>query len=336
MSLSTSFILIALVILVYVTLIEIFSVLFRITGLNKEKSVFQAISLLTNCGYTTSESEVIAKDKARRRIAVSAMITGYSFSVIIVSLLINVFLSLNVAELQSSLTIILVSLGVLIFLMILLRLPFFRNAFDKFIEKVAVKVLKRNENENVITQLDNYGKDAICEVVLNRIPDCLYNTSLAESQIKDNYKMNFLMFNRKGKVHDVTKDSIFQKGDILVIFGSYQNIKDLFLSKVKHVESLLDSTQNDFQNDIDLIENYGSDAMVEVTVNTIPDALKDKTLFESKIKENYKINVMMIKRNDKAVSINKDTKILVKDSVVVFGPYQSIKALFIISKQNIQ
>ena len=69
--------------------------LFRITGLTKEKASFQAISLLTNCGFTTGESEVITSDRLRRRIAIAAMISGYSFSVVIVSLLINVFMKVS-------------------------------------------------------------------------------------------------------------------------------------------------------------------------------------------------------------------------------------------------
>ena len=69
MDLMTSVILIMVFIIIYVILIEIFSMLFRITGLTKEKASFQAISLLTNCGFTTGESEVITSDRLRRRIA---------------------------------------------------------------------------------------------------------------------------------------------------------------------------------------------------------------------------------------------------------------------------
>ena len=40
-------------------LIQVFSVLFRISGLTKVKAKFQVISLLTNSGFTTSESEIV-------------------------------------------------------------------------------------------------------------------------------------------------------------------------------------------------------------------------------------------------------------------------------------
>jgi hypothetical protein len=72
MSLVSSITLIITVIIVYYLLINLFSILFRITGLPKEKAGFQAVSLLTNAGYTTGESEIVVSEKTRRRIGVIA------------------------------------------------------------------------------------------------------------------------------------------------------------------------------------------------------------------------------------------------------------------------
>ena len=47
----------ALIILIYWIITELFTILFRFTGLPGEKAQFQVISLLTGCGYTTRESE---------------------------------------------------------------------------------------------------------------------------------------------------------------------------------------------------------------------------------------------------------------------------------------
>ena len=82
MSLVSSIILLVTVIIVYYILSRLYSTLFRLTGIPKEKSAFQAISLLTNAGYTTGESELIVSEKTRRHIATAAMLTGYFFSVI--------------------------------------------------------------------------------------------------------------------------------------------------------------------------------------------------------------------------------------------------------------
>ena len=334
MNLSTSFLLIVVFVVIYVILINIYSVLFRLTGMTKEKSIFQSISLLTNCGYTTGESEIVVNDKTRRRIACGAMISGYVFSVVIVSLLINVFLNLNISTLQSSLTFILICCGVLLGVLIVFQLPFVKKFFDKLFEKIALLFFKKNKRDNVITLLDNYGKDVIAEVYLNRIPSILDGKSLMESKIKNDYKMNFLMFNRKGKIHDVHRDTIFQKGDVIVIFGNYQNIKDLFLTKSENIVAALEQNEVKLENELELIENYGSEAMAKIKVNVIPNILKECALFDSKLKKNHKINVMMIEREDKAIPLDNTTVIKQYDSMIVFGPYSKIKEVFLVQEEK--
>lgn len=78
MSFISSVSLIVAVIIIYYALIKFFSVLFRITGIPKERAAFQSVSLLTNAGYTTAESEIIVSEKTRRSIATAAMLTMFS------------------------------------------------------------------------------------------------------------------------------------------------------------------------------------------------------------------------------------------------------------------
>ena len=41
--------------------------MFRLTGMSEDKARFQVISLLTNSGFTTSESELILKSKKKKK-----------------------------------------------------------------------------------------------------------------------------------------------------------------------------------------------------------------------------------------------------------------------------
>lgn len=108
-----------------------------------------------------------------------------------------------------------------------MRLPKSKILVDKFFENIASKIYKNNKNENIITLPDNYGRDAIAEVYIKNIPPILDGKSLAETELKSRYKLNFLMYKRKGKIRDVTKDTIFPKEDV-VVFGPYREIKKLF------------------------------------------------------------------------------------------------------------
>ena len=328
MKLELAVILILTIIMVYLILIRIFTVLLRITGLPNEKAKFQAISLLTSCGFTTSESEIIANDRARRKIAIVAMVTGYSFSVIIVSLLFNVLISLNQVQASSTLKVILIASGVFIAILIFFQLPFIKKMNERIIAKIALRIIQRKQYDNTITILDSYGKDAICEIMINNLPEIFEDKKLSEVRIRDTYKLNMLMIKRKNKVVDITKNTIVQYHDVVVVFGPYQNIKDLFSVNVNSRE-LIDPEVARKQNVIDLIDNYGTDAMAEIQVNTIPSLLVDKPLIDSGLKKEHSINVLMVKRNSNPILVNKDTVIQERDVLVVFGPYVEIKDIFI-------
>ena len=66
------------IILLYWIITELFTILFRMTGLPDERARFQVISLLTGCGFTTKESEMIL---ARRRLRLLERNISLSFVV---------------------------------------------------------------------------------------------------------------------------------------------------------------------------------------------------------------------------------------------------------------
>ena len=327
MKLEIAVILIMGFVMIYIVLIQIFSILFRITGLTNQKAKFQAISLLTTCGFTTTESEIISNDKVRRKIAIVAMVIGYAFSAIIVSLIITLLVNLNQTQTSSTFKVILIAAGIFVGLLIFFQLPFVKKALECIIAKLALKVIRRNNFENTITILDAYGKDAICEISINNLPDILEDTPLSEVHLRDKYKINILMLKRRSKIMEITKDTILQYRDVIVVFGVYQSVKDLFSIKVSS-QALVEDVDVKKDNVIDLIDNYGSDAMAEILIRTVPELLLDKPLFESGLKTKYNINVLILKRNDTPIAVTKDTVIQEMDSLVVFGPYQKIKEVF--------
>ncbi|MFA6647199.1 MAG: hypothetical protein WCS32_01045 [Candidatus Izemoplasmatales bacterium] len=85
------------IILVYIIFIEIFTIIFRLTGLTNDKARFQVISLFTNSGFTTQEAELIINSRVRRRIANVTMLSGFILNVTVISVLVNVFITLGSA-----------------------------------------------------------------------------------------------------------------------------------------------------------------------------------------------------------------------------------------------
>ena len=317
-------------IILYVCLLDIFTVLFRLTGLTTEKARFQVISLFTNAGFTTRESEIIVSNPKRRNIAKAAMITGHVFSAIIVSLIVMIITSIAVAQefLIEQLYIVLIAFGVFLVIFIFMKIPAVFRFNQRLLEKIAIKSMKRKDHQNVLTLLDDYGKASIMEVMINVMPPALKDKTILESNLRANYNIILLLVKRKNKVLDVTADTILQTDDLVVLFGPEQNIKDLFILKQREIkeELLIESKQI---NELQIIDNYGKDAMVEVILYQLPEMLKGVTLLESGLKDKYHINVMMLKRGGTVKEINKDTIFQEMDVIVVFGSYQTIKDVFL-------
>ena len=324
--------LILAVVTLYLLAIEIFSVAFKLTGLSTKKIKFQVASLFTSTGFTTNESELIVGDDRRRKIATICMYTGHIFSVAFMGLIINVFFSLvNMKEIDYSIQtftewyfIVLYITSGLFILMIFLKIPPINKHFQKFLETIAINSSRKSRNSNYVSVIDLQGKHAIAEVLLNTVPPVMTDKPLSEMELNKNYSINVLSIKRGKRIIDVTKDTMFKKGDILIVFGLINDIKIAFINSItgeanKEVEKY---------NEISLINNYGSNALVEVYVDEVPTELDNVKMSDAHLKDRYNITLGMIKRNDQYVLVDKDTVILKGDTLALFGPYKNIKLLF--------
>ena len=137
MNLYMAISLFSLIILIYWIITELFTILFRFTGLPDERARFQVISLLTGCGYTTRESEMFLSNRRRRRLARITMLFGYVFNITIVSAFINVFLSLKLSQVEHYYLGILIPLAVVAIIFVFIRVPAVRAWGDGLLQKLA-------------------------------------------------------------------------------------------------------------------------------------------------------------------------------------------------------
>ena len=324
--------LILAVVTFYLLAIEIFSVAFKLTGLSTKKIKFQVASLFTSTGFTTNESELVVGDDRRRKIATICMYTGHIFSVAFMGLIINVFFTLvngktidySVQTYTEWYFIILYITSGLFLLMLFLKIPPINKHFQKFLEALAINSSKKSRNTNYVSVIDLQGKHAIAEVILNHIPPFAVDTPLSQMELTKNYSINVLSIKRGKRIVDVTKDTMFRKGDVLIVFGLINDIKQAFVNSVTSEPA----EENEHYNEINLVNNYGSNALVEVYVDEVPSELENVKIIDSKIKEKYNITIGIIKRDDAYVYAHKDTVIQKGDLITLFGPYKNIKMLF--------
>lgn len=317
----------------YLFTIEIFFVAFKLTGLSTSKIKFQVASLFTSSGFTTAESELITSDEKRRKIATICMYTGHIFSVAFMGLIINVFFSLGLTITSVHETpsftdwyfIVLYVTAGLFLLMLLIKIPPINKRFQRFLESIAINSSKRKRKSNIITVLDIYSKHAIAEVILNVVPEFAKETPLYEMGLTKNYSINVLSIKRGKRMIDVTKDTMFVKGDVLIIYGVIGDIKEAFINSLNNKKNYVII---DRSNEINLINNYGSNALVEVFVDEVPQELVNVKIKDAQLNTRFNITLGILKRQDEYIVVDKDTIIQKGDTLTLFGPYKNIKMLF--------
>jgi len=321
------------VVTAYLFVIEVFSVAFKLTGLATSKIRFQVASLFTGTGYTTAESELIAKDEKRRKIARACIYTGHVFSVAFMGLIINVVISLSLT-IRTERTIptftewyfIILYITLVFFItMVVLKIPAVNIKFQRFLERVAINVSKKNKKTNVVNVIDIQAKHAIAEVILNIVPDKLNEIPLSKMGLTSKYSIHVLSIRRDARIVEVTKDTMFRKDDIITMYGPINEIREVFVASISGQK---ETVEYDRSNEITLVNNYGHIALVEVYVEDVPKELENVTLEKARLTDKYDINVGFIERKNEYLNVDKDTIIMKGDRVTVFGPYNNVKMLF--------
>ena len=227
----------SLIILVYWIITELFTMLFRFTGLPDERARFQVISLLTGCGYTTRESEMILSSRPRRRLARITMLFGYVFNITIVSAFINVFLSLKLSQVGHTYLGVLIPLGAVAIIFIFIRVPKVRALGDAVLQRIADRLTGRTASFNSVMLLDYIGADSIAQVTLHHIPDEYRGVTLSDMKLKADTGILVMLVERPGeKPTAAGADTVFAPGDKLTVFGDYGTICKTFHAREQFSE----------------------------------------------------------------------------------------------------
>ena len=237
MNIYSALLLFSLVILVYWIMTELFTILFRFTGLPDERARFQVISQLTGCGYTTRESELFISNRSRRRLARITMLFGYAFNVTIVSAFINVFLSLKLSQAEHFYYVVLIPLGAIAIIFVFMRFPHVRAWGDHLLQKLADRLIGRTDSFNTVMLLDYIGSETIALVTLNHIPEEYQGVPLARTGLKTNTGILVMLVEKpRKKAVPAGADTVFEIGDKLTVFGDYATICKSFHARERFSE----------------------------------------------------------------------------------------------------
>ena len=136
MTLFLASLLFSVIVLIYWIILELFTMMFRITGLPDDKARFQVLSILTGAGFTTRESESLISSRMRRRLAQVTMLFGYVFNVTIVSALVNIFFSIKSTQVDNIFVGIVIPLLIAALVIMLIRTRFVRKRIDRSLSRI--------------------------------------------------------------------------------------------------------------------------------------------------------------------------------------------------------
>jgi hypothetical protein len=198
------------------------AILLEMTGMEKSRARFQALSAFSTTGFTTREAELVVNHLRRRKIVTYLMILGNAG---IVSVIATFVLSLGqsgVGRLSLNLAVIAVSI------FILYRVVSHRGFAQKLTVKLNEFVRKRFHFgevcfEEIFSQTDGYGAGRL----LVAEDDALVGKRLRDSGLWDR-EMLVLSIERDEEIIPLPNaDSVIQGRDRLIVYGKFEEMHGL-------------------------------------------------------------------------------------------------------------
>lgn len=207
-------------------IIEVISIIFKITGLDLNKARFQVISIITHTGFTTRESELIAQHPLRRRIASYLMILSYLGQATLISIFFNIL-----KQQQSMRNILIIILVLSTVILILARNKVLLFKFESFLEKYILRQMKINKKYRTIDEVLKLNDDfGVTEIVLEE-DSPLVGISLSESGLKERYIQVLTVDRGSHLIHFPKANLVFEPADRVVVYGKIDSIKELILEQ---------------------------------------------------------------------------------------------------------
>ena len=211
-----------LIIMVSALIVKVASVALNLTGLDRKRSIFQALSAFTGTGFTTRDAELIVNNDVRRVIIMVLMVLGNAGLISIMSTLLFSFMrgGMNMTPVLLNIAVILVVVIILIGLS--RKETWMRKLTKKIQDKLVVSAtFKRRPVEEIMRLAEGYG---IAEV--NLAGECEeVGKSLNDSSFR-NKDILIIAIERGSKVIPAPggQDKLFAE-DTLICYGKMENIK---------------------------------------------------------------------------------------------------------------
>ncbi len=153
---------------------------------------------------------------------------GYIFSLIIVSVVVNVFMDMSASEVNTFAGIGATFAGVFLMVFVLVKSRKARRYFDSLIDKICMKFSENDTNRMIV--MDVLNDKIIASVHLTFLPESLADEPLKNSGLKQRHDVQVLVISRNDKtLESIDGDTRLQLNDDIVLFGKENKITELFV-----------------------------------------------------------------------------------------------------------
>ena len=209
-----------LAILISFLFVRAASIAFMLTGLDKNKARFQALSAFSGTGFTTKEAESIVNHPQRRKIARWLMMGGNAG---IVTVIVTATSSMVTSQrYQLPMNILILLIGILLIYK-LAKYRGFTRKWEHFIEKKLIKspAFEESTTEDLLHFLEGYG--LVKKIILEESP--LSGKSLADAKLNEKGILVLGIERDKNWIPIPKASEIIGNGDDLVVYGPLKVLK---------------------------------------------------------------------------------------------------------------
>jgi K+/H+ antiporter YhaU regulatory subunit KhtT len=202
--------------------VRIGAIALEMTGMERSRARFQALSAFSGTGFTTREAELVVNHPRRRKIVTYLMILGNAG---IVSVIATFVLSLRQAgTFRPSLNLVIIAASLFILYRIASHQAFAKKLTQKIRETLRERLhFQKVHVEELLQQSGGYG---IASILVGRRSK-VAGLSLSESGFKEKDLM-ILSVERDEEMIPVPKaQTKIRVGDRLICFGKLENLKEL-------------------------------------------------------------------------------------------------------------
>jgi len=213
---------IAIIVMAWLAM-HVAAIALMLTGMDRRKAQFEALSAFLGVGFTTRYSNEIVSHPQRRRIIAVLIVLGNAGTITIIASLVGTFATASLASVPVG---VIVAAGIVFVLWRIVVWRGWTRRFEKWIEHKLLKagVFKQRR----LIELVEVDGDYTIGKVLARA-DCDYvDRKLSDLKLSQKGLL-VLSINRKGRIIRPPKaQNYIREGDILLVFGKRRQLERTF------------------------------------------------------------------------------------------------------------